>query len=118
MIPGVNPRQMQRMMKQMGMSQSEIDATEVIIKLADRQLVFTNPNVSKVDMMGQETYQIVGEAHERELTVESDTPEISDDDIKTVMEQANVDEEKAREAIEESNGDLAEAIIKLSENNS
>ncbi|MCB9358512.1 nascent polypeptide-associated complex protein [Candidatus Woesearchaeota archaeon] len=110
MIPGVNPRQMKQMMKRMGVSQVDIEATEVIIKTADGALVFTNPQVAKVNMMGQESYQITGTPVEQSLDTK---PEINDDDIKTVMDQANVDEEKAKEAIENANGDLAEAILSL-----
>ncbi|MBW3023127.1 nascent polypeptide-associated complex protein [Candidatus Woesearchaeota archaeon] len=110
MFPGMNPRKMQQAMKRMGIQQTEIDATEVIIKTADKELVFQNPQVSKVNMMGQETYQIVGEPVERDLSSE---PEISEDDIKTVMEQANVDKKTALKAIEEHKGDLAEAILSL-----
>jgi nascent polypeptide-associated complex subunit alpha len=110
MIPGINPRQMRHMMKRMGINQDEIEATQVIIKTKDSMLVFDNPQVSKVNMMGQETYQIIGEPSEQSLDTK---PEINNDDVKTVMDQANVDEDKARQAIQEANGDLAEAILKL-----
>jgi len=110
MFPGMNPRQMQQAMKKMGIQQSDIEAEEVIIKTKEKELVFKNPQVAKINMMGQETYQIIGEPEEREL---STTPEISEDDIKTVMEQAGVDRKKALEAIEKHNGDLAEAIMAL-----
>ena len=60
-------------------------------------------------MMGQETFQISGEIEERNLNTE-----ISEEDIRTVMDQANVSMEKARAAIEEAHGDLAEAILNLS----
>ena len=110
----MNPRQMQKMMKQMGISQDEIEASEVIIKLGDRQLVFTNPQVSKVDMMGQETYQVVGTPVVAELE-DDDVIEISQDDIKTVMEQADVSGDEAIEALSETEGDLAEAILNLSQ---
>lgn len=112
MFPGVNPRQMQQMMKKMGMSQSELNASEVIIKLEDRQLVFTNPQVSKVDMMGQETYQLVGEAEEQPL--EDGGVDISEDDVQTVMEQTGKSYNEAFDAIEAADGDLAEAIMALS----
>ena len=112
MIPGVNPRQMQRMMKQMGMSQTDLDASEVIIKLADRQLVFTNPQVAQVDMMGQKTYQIVGQPEE--MSLEDEGIEITDADIQTVVDQTGKSKEEAKEAIKEANGDLAEAILSLS----
>ncbi len=111
-MPGMNPRKMQQMMKKMGIAQVEIDATEVIIKCPDKEIIIQNPQVSKVNAMGQETFQVVGEPIEREI---STTPEINEDDIKTVMDQASVDEEKAKEALESSKGDIAQAIMNLQE---
>ncbi len=110
MIPGMNSRQAQQMMKKMGIQQVEIDAVEVIIKTADKEYVFTNPQVSKMNMMGQEMYQVVGHPHLKEA---DETPDIDDDDVQTVMDQTGASEEDAREAIENSKGDLAEAIMKL-----
>jgi nascent polypeptide-associated complex subunit alpha len=112
MMPGMNPRKMQQMMKKMGIAQVEIDATEVIIRCPDKEIIIQNPQVSKVNAMGQETFQIVGEQVERALSTEA---EINEDDIKTVMEQSNVDEDKAKDALEKSKGDIAEAIIGLQE---
>ena len=106
----MNPRKMQQMMRQMGIQQVELEAKEVIIRLADKELVIANPSVSKVNMMGQETFQISGEIEERSLSKE---PEISEEDIKTVMEQASVDKKTAQKALEEADGDLAEAIMNL-----
>lgn len=108
----MNPRQMEKMMRQMGIQQEDLDCKEVIIKLEDKELVFSNPQVAKVNMMGQASYQIVGEPEERALET---TPDINEEDIKTVMEQAGVDEAKAKAALEETKGDLAEAILKLAE---
>lgn len=110
LIPGVNPRQMKQMMRKMGIQQVEIPATEVIIKTPDKELVITDPQVSRVNMMGQDTIQIVGDVHEREL---STALVISEDDIKTVMEQASVSEEDAKKALEDAGGDLAKAIMDL-----
>ncbi len=109
-MPGMNPRKMQQMMKKMGIAQVEIDATEVIIRCPDKEIIIENPQVSKVNAMGQETFQIIGNPIEHEISTE---PEINEDDIKTVMEQANVDEEKAKSALEKTKGDIAEAIMKL-----
>ena len=108
----MNPRMMKQAMKRMGIQQVEIDATEVIIKCPDKEIIIENPRVSKVNMMGQETFQVVGNIVEKELSAKS---EINQDDIKTVMEQANVDEETAKKAIEDNNGDLAAAIMSLKE---
>jgi nascent polypeptide-associated complex subunit alpha len=110
MIPGMNPRDMQRAMKKLGIKQEEIEANEVVIKTNDKEIVIVNPQVSKVNMMGQETYQVTGEAQEREI---SSKPEINDDDVKTVMQQAGVTEEIARESIEKNDNDLAKAIMSL-----
>lgn len=110
MIPGMNPIEMQKAMKRLGIRQEEIDAELVIIKTADRDIIIKNPQVSKVNMMGQETFQIVGDATEVE---KDDKAEINEDDITTVMEQTNCSKEEALHALELSRGNLAEAILKL-----
>ncbi len=110
MMPGMNPRKMQQMMKRMGIQQVDIPATEVIIRTPDSELVITDPQVAKVNMMGQDTIQVTGDIHERPL---SSGPEISEEDVKTVMDQAGVSEEDARKAIDENDGDLAAAIMSL-----
>ena len=112
MMPGMNSRQAQAMMRKMGIQQVEVDATEVIIKCPDKEIIIPNPQVSKVNMMGQETFQVVGEPQERAISSE---PEINQDDIKTVMDQAGVTEKKAKEAIAENDNDLAKAIMSLKE---
>ncbi|MBI4151492.1 nascent polypeptide-associated complex protein [Candidatus Woesearchaeota archaeon] len=111
MMPGLNPRKMQQMMKQLGIQQTEIPATEVIIRTSQKEIVITSPSVAKVNMMGQETFQISGDVEERSL---STTPEISSEDIQAVMDQTGANESSARKAIEKHHGDLAEAILDLS----
>ena len=61
-------------------------------------------------MMGQETYQVVGQAIERELDT---TPDINEDDVQTVVSQTGASEEDAKKAIEDAEGDLAAAIMSL-----
>lgn len=110
MIPGMNPRKMQQMMKQLGIQQHDIDATKVIIRTKDKEYHINNPSVQKVNMMGQETFQISGEIEERSL---STAPDISQEDIDTVVEQTGVDKKTAQKTLEETEGDIAEAILKL-----
>lgn len=112
MIPGMNPRKMQQMMKQMGIQQQDIPATRVEIFQEDKKIVIENPQVAKVNMMGQQTWQIVGPAREERI---STAIEVTSEDVQTVAEQAGVSEEEARTAIEAAKGDLAEAIMKLQE---
>ncbi len=112
-MPNVNPRQMQQMMRKMGIQQEDIDAEEVIIKCSDKKIVIKNPSVQKVNMMGQKNYQISGEEHIEPLDDSESTLDISEDDIKTVMEQTNSSEEEAKQALEDTEGNIAEAILLL-----
>jgi len=106
MFPSINPRDMQKMMKKLGMRQEEIDAKEVIIICNDKKLIISNPQVSKIQAMGQETIQVIGNIEEQPLA------KFSQDDIETVIEQTNCTEQEAKKALEETN-DIAEAILKL-----
>ena len=105
MFPKINPRQMKRMMKQMGMSMDELEASEVIIRLADKDIIIENPSVSVITAQGQRTYQIAG--------TEREAVRVPEEDVKLVAEQAGVPEEEAEKALLEAKGDLAEAILKL-----
>jgi nascent polypeptide-associated complex subunit alpha len=110
MMPGMNPRQMQQMMQKMGMQQTDVPAEQVIVRLADKDLVFDNPQLMKVTVMGQQTYQLTGTPREEKRSV---TYVPSDEDIATVAQQASVDDNKARNALIKANGDIAEAILSL-----
>ncbi len=111
MIPGMNPRKMRQVMKQMGIQQQEIDGVErVEIFCTDRKIIIAPAQVSAVNMFGQKTYQVVGEAHEEALDT---TPDLNDEDVQTVIAQTGVDEETARQAIRDADGDLAAAILAL-----
>ncbi len=95
-------------MKRMGIAQQEINATEVIIRTPEREIIIHRPQVSKVNMMGQETFQVVGAVEERPLVAE-----IQEEDIKTVIAQTSCSEDRAREALIRANGDIAAAILSL-----
>jgi len=105
----VNPKQLERMLRQMGIKARELPVKEVIIVLADgRKLVFSSPQVMETVAMGQKSYQIIGEP--RELR-----EEIPEEDVKIVMEKTGADREKAMEALKRAKGDIAEAIMILLE---
>ena len=112
MIPGMNPRDMQKAMKRLGIQQQDIDAVEVIIKLHDKDIVVSSPQVAKVNMMGQESFQISGVVHER---AHSSEPDISPEDVQAVIEQTGVSRERAIEVVKKHHGDLAAAILELQE---
>lgn len=102
----INPRQMEKMMKQMGLQTQEIPAEEVIIKGPEKTLVISNPQVTRINAMGQDTFQIIGEVSEQCIE------KFSEDDVKMVMDQTGASHAEARKALEQT-GDLAEAIIKI-----
>jgi nascent polypeptide-associated complex subunit alpha len=106
MFPGIDPKKMQAVMKQMGISQEEINAVRVIIEKSEGKIIIENPSVVKVKMQGQETFQISGNIIEEE--------EVSEEDIKKIVEKTGASEKKAREVLEKT-GDLAEAILELSQ---
>ena len=111
MLPGMNPKQMQQAMKKLGMQQEEVDAIAVIIRTKKEDIIIRNPSVQRINMMGQLSYQISGEEEHRLL--EEEEPEINEEDIKTVMEQAGVSKDNALKSLKENKGDLAAAIISL-----
>lgn len=107
MFPNIDPKKMQAVMKQMGINQTEIDSSKVIIEKIDGgKVIITNPSVTKIKMQGQESFQISGDVSEIE-------EKFSDDDIKVVMEKTGCSEKEARKVLEKT-GDLAEAILELS----
>jgi nascent polypeptide-associated complex subunit alpha len=102
----INPRQMEKMMKRMGIQAVDIEAEEVVIKTPEKDILIRNPHVSRVNVMGQDTFQITGDVEEREREG------VDDEDVEMVMDRAGVSEEDARKALSETS-DLAEAIMKL-----
>jgi len=106
---GLDPKKMQAMMKQLGISQSEIDASRVIIEKNDGgRIVIENPSVVKILFQGNESFQISGNIKEEAIGFT-----ISEEDIKTIMEKTGVSEKQARKTLEETR-DIAEAILRLS----
>jgi nascent polypeptide-associated complex subunit alpha len=128
---GINPKQLQKQMRSMGIDLEEIDdVKQVIIRTATKEIVFNDAQVTVMDARGAKSYQIVGTPEERALDtvqgmpigaqpVEEKTGElvIPDDDVLLVASQAKVTREIALQALKESKGDLAEAIMKLAGGN-
>ena len=71
-------------------------------------MIIKDPQIVKMNAMGQESLQITGKIEEKSIG-------ISEDDIKTVIEQTKVDYETAKKALESNNGDLAQTILELQE---
>jgi nascent polypeptide-associated complex subunit alpha len=126
MIPGGprNQRQMEMMMRRLGMTSEPVpDVEEVIVRTRTKELVFAQPEVTVLTVQGVRTYQVVGESVARPRGSSSEpgsghagsAPPAGppEEDVRLVMEQANVPREEALEALREAHGEPAEAIMKI-----
>lgn len=97
------------MMKQLGMQVEPIeDVQKIVISTPKGSYIFDVAEVAAMTMQGITTYQITGQPR-----FEPSAPEIPEDDVKMVAEQAQVSPDSAREALRKTGGDIAEAIIHL-----
>jgi len=104
----MNPKQMQKMMQQMGIKNEEIIAKRVIIEREGESIIIESPQIVKITMQVSSSYQISG-------TEKFEAAGAPQEDITMVMEQTGVGKEEAESALRESNGDIADAIMKLKE---
>jgi nascent polypeptide-associated complex subunit alpha len=130
MIPGGprNSKQLELMMRRLGMTTEEVpNVEEVIVRTKTKDHVFRAPEVTIMTVQGTRTYQVVGNPEIRPRaagasapgkpsasaaapTAASGPPE---EDIRLVMEQANVSREEAIEALFQAKGAPAEAILQI-----
>ena len=125
----MSPKQIERMMKKMGIEQKELNGVnEVILRFSDKEWVISNPQVTMVKQAGSETYQVAGAKTEHKIlgkdidqaaptteekVIQEKTIEIPIEDAALVAGQTGVDIETAKKALMETDGDLAAAILKL-----
>jgi nascent polypeptide-associated complex subunit alpha len=111
----VSPREAKRMMQRMGLSMGEMpDVQEVIFKTSKKEIVVENPQVAILDIQGQKIFQVSGEKI-TERAVEKEEAEITipEEDVRLVADQTGKSMEEAKKALEETDGDLAKAILLL-----
>ena len=110
MMRGGN-RGMRRMMDKMGLDMQEVpNVQEVIIKTDKKEIHISKPAVTEMKAQDNSIFTVTADSYEE---MELEVPVFSDDDIQLVSQQAGVDEEKAKNALEEAKGDLARAILLL-----
>ncbi len=104
-------RDMRRMMDKMGLDMSEIpNVQEVIIKTDKKEIIIAKPSVTEMKAKDNSIFQVIADSYEEK---ELENPIFSDQDIELVCQQAGVDKEQAINALNESEGDLARAILLL-----
>ena len=109
----VNPREAKRMMQRMGLNMNPMENVEsVVIKTDSKEITIEEPEVALLEMQGQKIFQITG-GKITEKAAQRKLPTVSEEDIRLVADQTGKSAEEARKALEESQGDLAKAILLL-----
>ncbi len=108
MFGNLNPKQIEGLMKKMGIAQEEINASRVIIECEDKKIKINNPSVMKIKMSGNTSFQISGEISEEESS------SFNEEDIKIVMEKTGKSKKEVLKILKKTKGDIAEAILELS----
>ena len=110
MMRGGN-REMRRMLDKMGLEMKDLgNIEEVIIKTDTKELYLIKPQV--IEMKGKDStiFQVIATNIEEK---QRDIPVFKEEDVILVMQQATVSKEKAIQALIDSKGDMAQAILNL-----
>lgn len=113
MLPGISNRQARRLLQKLGLQMKEMEGVkEVVLRMEDgRELVVESPMVYQLTSKELSILNVVGRLTERKAEEEEVT--LSEEDVELVMQQTGASRDEAIQALIESNGDLAEAILKL-----
>lgn len=110
MMRGGN-REMRRMLDKMGLEMKDLgNVEEVVIKTDTKELYLIKPQVLEMKGKDSTIFQVVATSIEEK---QRDVPTFKEEDIVLVMQQASTTREKAIQALTESKGDMAQAILTL-----
>lgn len=111
----MSQRETKRIMKRMGLSMDVMsDVEEVVFKMGSKEMIIEDPEVAILNLKGQKVFQVTGgKITERALVNEKKIVTIPAEDVRLVADQTGRGVEEARRALEESEGDLAKAILLL-----
>jgi nascent polypeptide-associated complex subunit alpha len=105
-------------MQRMGMNMDTVpDVQQVVIKTSGKDIVIDEPEVAILEVQGQKMYQVVGGQVSEQAPSQRQGAKpqqaFSEEDVRLVADQTGKSLEKAKEALEECQGDLAKAILLL-----
>ncbi len=117
---GLDQRKLQAAMRNIKMEEID-DVEEVVIYTKGKEYHFPNAKVQATNMQGQVIYYIMGEPNVMERKKGENAPAKAEEapqkytreDVELVMMQTGVSEAEARKALDETDGQPAEAILKL-----
>jgi nascent polypeptide-associated complex subunit alpha len=116
---GGRPEEIARILRRLGVSIEEVNAVKVTIELGDGTLMVVEPPEAVLLVKSRDqppVFMVVG-SHRVERRGRGEA-RFSEDDVRFVAEKAGVSLEEARRALEESGGDIAAAILRLTEKGS
>ncbi|MFA6048708.1 MAG: nascent polypeptide-associated complex protein [Candidatus Micrarchaeia archaeon] len=120
MFGGMNPRQMQKLMNQMGIKNVDVPAKRVVIEKEDgSQIVVSPASVVMVEMQGSQSFQISGTVSEQAagatggVAGAGSAGAAAEGDVEIIMRETGASKEKAQAALDNAGGDLAQAILDL-----
>jgi nascent polypeptide-associated complex subunit alpha len=97
----------------MGMSMDSVaDVEKVVIKTSGKEITIEEPEVAILEVQGQKIFQVTG-GKVSEKAAEPKPSAIAEEDVRLVADQTGKSMDEARRALEESEGDLAKAILLL-----
>lgn len=106
----MDPKALKGMLDRLGIKSSEIEGRRVVIECADKDIIIEEPQITLTEGQGMKSFTVMGRITE----VDKTAVEISEDDVKLVKEQSGVsDDVLVRKTLEDTKGDIAEAIIRL-----
>lgn len=112
MMRGGGNREMRRMLDRMGLDMKELNnVQEVIIKTDKKEIIINKPAVTEMKSKDNSIFQIIASSYEEK---ELEVPIFSEEDIMLICQQTNVTSDVAANALKETGGDLARAILLLS----
>jgi nascent polypeptide-associated complex subunit alpha len=101
------------MMQRMGLTMNPMEVEEVVLRTKDKEIMIEGPEVAVLEVQGQKIFQVTG-GHLTEKALEKKLV-VPEEDVQLVAQQAKVTLERARSALEQTGGDLAQAILLLSQ---
>lgn len=94
-------------MRQMGIASQQLEAKRVLIETDEGTLIIEPPQVTRITMQGQTSFQIAGPVRKEESAA------AKEEDIALIMEKTGCTRKQALEALAACDGDIAEAILRL-----
>lgn len=109
-------REQRRLLERMGLNFKPLDGVqEVQLKMQGKTIVIRSPEVQVIEIKGGSRIYYVSGIEEEVAAAQQEAPEISQEDVELVVLKTGASPEEARKALIEAGGDIARAILLLSQ---